>query len=686
MTDDVERGYFYISDLLVKAGSSLAKCDLTTPSDVERMSTMIGKMNDPYRKTILFSRLAFFFWREGRRKHFSEIVNGYIWPILSSLSDGNDYLVRDSAWRSAYPVVWLEDRDRARNGIREFSSATRNECTAALCYALLRSQPPGEPFDDDSGKKRSRFDYADIQNLLQLCEETDDDSMIFFVFDWVAQEVASQHGNVRITRPQRAEISRRMIGIAETRLPVASRIAHNGYQILCKGLAFQIHAPTSSKWDSLVRSGEAINNAADKCFVLSSLAVSVPKKMGKLRRKLLDTAETIADSLGTAEDKHSRCYRIASIAMDSERELALRSIKKAFEMVARGGGQRNAVREQKIVDLAYRLNPELPLELSSIYDDDPAKEEYRERAERQVAEQELKRTIGNPKSSFNIVDVHNDPNLAVAAWEALGSLNAGRMIPVDMNRSRDMFGCASDFPLDTSYPMYSWAISNVMLKYANTPSGNIYIRDVFEGVLRGVDFFSRMIEEDGGLRSNPDWRDLGDTGSHIVVGIGERNRGIRFLKDWLREHAEEYITIVDPYFGKDDVALIGLIMEVDSSLRIRVVTGKAHQGGEVGSLPEAFASSWRQLYEHSPPETEILVVGGVNSGSVPFHDRWILSKAVGLRVGTSFGGLGRKDSEISILKNEEHSRIGHWVDKYLRREIRDIDGEKLVYQLFDLAT
>ena len=58
-----------------------------------------------------------------------------------------------------------------------------------------------------------------------------------------------------------------------------------------------------------------------------------------------------------------------------------------------------------------------------------------------------------------------------------------------MSGVRDMLACASNYPLETAYPMYSWVLSNVMDKYANTPQAAQYVRDLFEGIARGASFF-----------------------------------------------------------------------------------------------------------------------------------------------------------------------------------------------------
>ena len=155
------------------------------------------------------------------------------------------------------PAVWLEDRDRARKAIATFPLEARNECISALSFALLRKQPPGEPFDDDPHKTKASLSYSEIQNLLHLCEETDEDFMIFTVFESIASKVTSKQSTVTLTRDQKAEITRRMLQISETKLPVKHRIQHNGFQILCKAQALRISQPTAIPgWEDLIREGE----------------------------------------------------------------------------------------------------------------------------------------------------------------------------------------------------------------------------------------------------------------------------------------------------------------------------------------------------------------------------------------------------------------------------------------------
>ena len=235
--------------------------------------------------------------------------------------------------------------------------------------------------------------------------------------------------------------------------------------------------------------------------------------------------------------------------------------------------------------------------------------------------------------------------------------------------------------------MYSWVLSNAHVKYSRTTESGTYLRDLFEGVLRGADFFFSITEATGRLGSNPEWQDRGDTHNQIIVHAGEREKAKRFLQGWLEESAADDVTIVDQYFGIDDLEFLVQIIEANPQLRVKILTSKAHQVQQnlSGDLPSAYSTAWRSLCEHAPPETEVLVVGTAQRGTAPFHDRWVLSKGVGLRLGTSFNSFGNKDSEISVLGGDEVSKLRKTVERYLTREVREFKGERVTYEMFDLV-
>ena len=683
--ENVDQGCFFALDLLIKAASSLAQANLLQDEDVGRMRSMISQVEDPTIRLKLFSRMAFFFWREEMQGYFAAVVNEDIWSTLAGLAS-RDESYAFIAWAEAYAVVWLENRDRARDAVTEFPRSQRNHCIWTLCFALLHKQPVGEPFDRNSKQSNVVLTYPDIRNLIQLCEELEEDYMIFSVCEGIADQVAPRESLARITRDQKAEIGRLVTEMAERRLPMPSGIRHHGFRIVCKAQAFRIAGGSQDAWRALMDSARKLENTADRTYVLALLGSYMPNKMRKTRQELFVEAEKLTDGLASIEDRYQRYSTIVQLGMVTDRKMASRVMHKAFRTVTASSDEKNPARETELVDLAYRVDPELPMKLALAYDDDPAREKYQQRARRQLDRQELKREIVNHGGDIDLRSRHNEPNLAVAAWQALGTFNAGRVVAVNIARVRDMIACASNYPLETSYPMYSWVLSNVAGKYARTPQATQYVRDMFEGLIGGARFCFEVTGTGKRFEFNPEWSEGGTLETHAVIGVGERKKGIEFLRGWLEKNLEDHVTIVDPYFGTEDLWAVRLVMEVNSDVVVRIVTRRPprESTGDTASS-QNYDAAWRSLCDQAPPQTEITRVGLVQSNKVPFHDRWVITKGTGIRLGTSINSIGNSLSEISALGGEDLERVRFAVEGFLTRTNRELGGERVVYDLFELG-
>ena len=178
LSENVEQGSFFVVDLLAKSACALARAGLLSDGDVLRICTMVSEIADIYLRIRLYTRLAFFLWREGQQEHFSTIVNTRIWPELVDLENGDRELLY-SAWVTVYGVIWLENRDRARFAMAQFPRSVRYPSVYNLCFALLYKLPFGEPFDGRGKPTPAPLTYADIRNLLILCEELEEDHAVF---------------------------------------------------------------------------------------------------------------------------------------------------------------------------------------------------------------------------------------------------------------------------------------------------------------------------------------------------------------------------------------------------------------------------------------------------------------------------------------------------------------------------
>ncbi|MCY4223198.1 MAG: hypothetical protein OXF06_00010 [Bacteroidetes bacterium] len=676
------KGLYWILDLLAKSVRGLAESGGLNERDVERVCSLIHSVNNESLKLTLNASIAIYLWNVGLNDMYANIVNNRLWPTLNALSSG-DLSTKYKMWAKVYPALWLQNRDRARNGIEEFPDWVRERCNTSLCYTILRRQPLADPFDDQARNRRISRSYDDVSNLLQVCSESNSDDLIASIYTWIADELTGKNPKQKLTEEQMAEVARKMYDLADRKLPITSGIKHDGYRILCQAQALRISKIDDCSWGRLTDEAKNLDNHADRIFVLAHLGMEYKKKKEGI--KLLHEVEKDCGELLTYEDRLNRYYAIASIVVDWDKKLARTIIKKAYEEVAGIGVKNIGIKERDLIDLAYRIDPALPMELAVVYDQDSVRREYYEnRAQQELKTLEVKGNIVNNKISQK--DKENEQNekvFASAVRRALQSLNSGMLAKVDSERCREMIQRASESPLDTAYPIYSWALASLALSHSGKGARQNYLRDAFEGVLRGAKLYCSLTEVTGSYLEPPDWEDLSMKNDPLIVGIGQRQKAVDFIQRWIRERAEDFLIIADPYFDDTHLEILMHVLKSDHQMTVFVVTGgKKKEDLNYQNLRNA----WKKICEQEPPITEITIVYVADDPRkrAPFHDRWLLSNGVGLNLGTSYNSLGNSDSTIRQMSDTELRTISERIEPY-RKGKTMIDGKKLVYNKFELA-
>ncbi len=344
--------------------------------------------------------------------------------------------------------------------------------------------------------------------------------------------------------------------------------------------------------------------------------------------------------------------------------------------------------QRRIIDLAYRFDDSLAASLASIADDDPARAMARTNLKQRLQYLELKKRIANSSASPLDVASSEKSEYSQAAWGLLGSLNAGKVTPASLAYIRDVVQFASDLPFSQSYPILAWAIENAVRTLATSDQAGAQLRPVYEAMLLGAELAGRMASRSSThTRLATCYTIRSSAQESIVIRAGEREKAIRFLKDWFEREVRDYLKICDPFFGPDDLGVLQLLRSVNPTCRVYILTSKKHHDDIPAPWEDTYRTHWRLKVseQQDPPDTEVVVVGIKSGGEPPIHDRWWLTRGAGIRIGTSFGSLGiSKESEISYLTEEEARTRESEVDRYLQRIEREHLGEKLLYTLFTL--
>jgi hypothetical protein len=171
-----------------------------------------------------------------------------------------------------------------------------------------------------------------------------------------------------------------------------------------------------------------------------------------------------------------------------------------------------------------------------------------------------------------------------------------------------------------------------------------------------------------------------------LLRAGTREEAFNFIRDWMINHVEDFIIIADPYFEKEDLEILKLLMVALNGSDINIDILGSRDGNNL-EIEENFKSYWKKSSDQLPPFTNITFCWvPENHNDSPFHDRWIITKNSGIKIGTSINSLGHnKDSEISVLKPTEALNIQeNTLSEYILRRKREHNNQRIQYKSFNL--
>ena len=345
-------------------------------------------------------------------------------------------------------------------------------------------------------------------------------------------------------------------------------------------------------------------------------------------------------------------------------------------------------KQRRIIDLAHKIDPSYAASLAELLDNDPARANNHRDLKHHLQLLDTKKKLAE-QSPQDIDPNSSKLDYSRAAWMNLGALNANRIQTFHVKFIRNYTEAASNYNFEKAYPIFSWVIENSVKRFADNNQEKRHLTYLYENAVLGAELAWRVAARSqeylSKLKTQPSKLDLNS--GLFVFRSGDRDKALKFIREWLENEVEEYLKICDPYFGIDDLEILKLILSAKPACSVSILTSRKHQKKFEPKLEEAYCNQWRVRFsDQDPPDTEIVIVGTEPGGDSPIHDRWWLTKGSGLRVGTSFNSLGvAKSSEVSILSVSESLSLEAEIDQYLLFPgKRDYGGTKLRYLRFTL--
>jgi hypothetical protein len=339
------------------------------------------------------------------------------------------------------------------------------------------------------------------------------------------------------------------------------------------------------------------------------------------------------------------------------------------------GPSTTSARIRRAADIAYRLDSQFAQKFAAATDDDPARAKART-----VMQQELSAIADSQKIGNEGWLSDDDAKSANASWSALARRNAKGVSHLGKQDIWALIERAAGVPLRLSFPMLNLAFATAEQFYSGSNDSARYLRAMFAGAIEATRVARNLAT---GSRRSVSVRPLGASSTSRLVGAGQRAAALEWLEEWCAAEAKESLVMCDPYFGLEDLEAIKLVQSVAGNIRIQVITSKKALRNVASPHDETFRRYWRQnISTVDPPRTEIMSIGVGELGISPIHDRWWIAAKSVLHFGTSFSGLGKRDSEI--LLEGEASDVRSLVTSYLSRERIRHDEHRIEYTMFSI--
>ena len=680
-------GYLACIHLSIRAFTGLLTKRVDKSDDLENISDLIDLIPSTSERLQLWSELALRSFANGRKDLCDKVVSEHIRPLWVQISTENTNY-RDSILVNISPALFCAHQSTTLDEISKLPEAYKDEAYTKIANFILRKKPSTDPYDEQPGQPYS-ISYQDIIDLCCLLNLMNLDVSIFHLIRSISNSLAARQARIIFSQQQRADIIQRIKTVIDSKLPDSRNIKHEGYKITSEAFLSRILPIKHGNWSDLVERARKIPNTADRAFTLTMIACTIPARYQKMRGQAMNEGMQAIQAIPSILDRIKRYELFASLMLAFDLPKAKKCIERAFKEFIEVGEEDSESLGRKIIDMAYKIDPNFAASLASLSDQDPARRTRNKDVEKRIKTLQLRDTLHEKLAHSGDLDLLDKSQLPEIAWELLGSLNSNRIETVHIAHTRDLVQLASTFPLRLSYPIISWVIENAVRRYANTDQANTYLRPVFDATMLGTQLSEKFASHSSvQIKKVRTFALRPEEGQSILIKSRQRELAIEFIREWVEREVVGYLKVCDPYFGPSDLELLRTVLSVNPKCMVKILTSKKHQDQEKVQVPweNAYRTHWRiKILDQDPPDTEITVVGSAITGALPIHERWWITTGAGIRVGTSFNSLGvKRDSEISILSKDEAETREKEIDQYLHFLRKECNGEKLTYVHFTL--
>jgi hypothetical protein len=635
----------------------------------------------------------------GKQPDFEQLVKE---DVLKALETCEDAEARAQAVVKIAPCLFRYERKLMIDEVSRLSSSRQDIALGQVLAHLLSGRLPDDPIDLNS--LNVPMEYVDACRACEVIKQMNSDSAIYSCLDRLVDALVQKDPDrpkfeiCTLLEKQALRIARELAEITESKLPDPNNIQHNGYQIAAQASIARLRASAAQRiphraikqwegvvpsWQDTAQATRAIPNLADRALVMAWAGARMYRSELNLGHKLLEEAKDCIFRTPNIIDRGHRFHALAEAWKKADdKESAKMLLREAMSILE--AWTWDQTRDQitgQILELAHSLDPEFAGSLTSFVDNPVIEYGLKEDlATHDLKHQPDKITIQgrDPEMPRHI--------LGKAAWRLLKSFCSGKGYAQHDRIVGQWVHLAIDAEFDDAHRVMAWSVENSLARTKDLSSPTL--SNTYHGLLDSLQLTWLIgktllsAEEQakhvlGKTPALPPGLELFPVGSHAEA--------VAFLQRWLRENAETYLKIHDPYFT---VADLDILKSISPDVRVYVLTSwKAQEGVRVGDpmVEQRYKDTWDRISDQQPPETHFYILG-IKSGDSPMHDRYYITAAErGIEIGTSISGLGAKESYIRTLDPDEAAvieaeRINHLIVNPPSR----FKDERLIVRTFTL--
>lgn len=668
--------------LLLRVLSPIMKSGQANDELFARFGNIVEMIPCAFTRGRLYAELAIRAWCVGKNDLCRVIIQKYCNPTLEVAKASSSDLYKQLAV-VMFPALHCVHQPSAFTLLSTLHVEEKDSALHDTAMIILRKLPPSDPYYNDA-LDRCKISHEDVLDILQLMERIETDSELYDVLESLIRMLCDKENKLQFTKQQKADYASRIRGLIEGKLPDPRNILHAGYKVAALAQAYQLEDIARETWETLFKEAEGIANIADRGFVFIAIAGCLPSKYLTDRKRFLGEALKLFNQIPSLMDRLTRLVMYSKAASNNAvggvKEVLRNAVMLSLEI---DNQEEGAIHQRQLIDIADKIEPGFADELVELIDDDPARAHAKVEMRKSAAVAKAKRQIANAKDAKEAGKLQKE-HLPDAAWKNVAALLAGRLETKSPEVMTEYVYAAGSFALADAFPVLAWYLENSARRFLLLSDIEEQLLPICEALLLSTEMAATVIAHSSTTSLDMFGTIELDPSDGPMVRPRDREQAIQYVRQWLRANAVGYIKYCDAYFGPDDLQFLCLVLSESPSCKVSILTSKKMLRDKNALSSDVFLEHWNRLMQQDPPETEIVAIGSDGDEKILIHDRWILTKGAGLRIGTSFNSLGHgKLSEISEMEPAKAAVCEHHLNKFFAKE-RVIDGARVSYTSFTL--